>query len=412
MARFRCVTSEPTTKELRMTSTIPCSKPLIEQADIDAVVAALSAGELSRGTVVPAFEEAFADLVGAQHAVAVSSSTAGLHLATVVSGGDEKGARWISTPNTFVRTINAVVHGDGVPVLVDINPDTFLVDIAQLVAALERHEGKLLVGGVLPVHFAGMPVNMESLARVTKKSGVRVIEDASYALGAMWEDSRGELHTVGDCAFSDMTIFAFDPNKAITTGEGGMVTTNDAELADRLRLLRDHGVVRDAASLPDAPGPWYFEMRELGFNFRMSDLNAALGMAQLDRLPAFIARRRDLALRYDRLLAGLAGVTPQRQPRYAMSSYTFYVVRIDYEKVGETRLTVVESLKDRGIETSVHYVPLHLHPYFQERYGFTEGLFPMAERYYQEALSLPLHPGMEDSDVDRVVDALSHVLDV
>jgi dTDP-4-amino-4,6-dideoxygalactose transaminase len=384
-----------------MSPEFPCDKAVITDDDVAAVSRVLRSGTLSRGPVVAEFETAFADLVGARHAVAVSSGTAGLHLATFALNAAPD-TRWISTPNTFVRTVNAVVHGGGVPVLVDINPETWLVEIAQLSQALERHRDKKAVAGVIPVHFAGLPVNMEALARLTKPHGVRVIEDASYALGAIWEDTRGTSHTVGDCAYSDLTVFSFDPNKPITTGEGGMITTNDDELAGRLRILRDHGVVRDPIRLPDAPGPWYYEMRELGFNFRLSELQAALGLSQLSRLAANVQARRDLALVYDRCFAEVEAVTPQRQPKYAMSPYTFYIVRVDFTHYGRTRAGVVARLAERGIQTGVHYVPLHLHPYYQQRFGFTEGQFPMAEQYYEEALTLPMYPGLAPDEAERI----------
>lgn len=383
----------------------PCGRACITPDDIAAVSRVLESGILTRGPVVAEFETTFADLVGSSHAVAVSSGTAGLHLATfALNAGPD--TRWISTPNTFVRTVNAVVHGGGTPVLVDINPETWLVEISQLSQALERHRDKKAVAGVLPVHFAGLPVNMEALGRLAKPLGVRVIEDASYALGAIWEDTRGTSHTVGDCAFSDLTVFSFDPNKPITTGEGGMITTNDDELAERLRLLRDHGVVRDPASLPESPGPWYFEMRELGFNFRMSELQAALGLSQLGRLAANVQARRDLALVYDHRFAEVEGVTPQRQPKYAISAYTFYTVRVDFARFGKTRRVVMEGLLERGIATAVHYVPLHLHPYYQQRFGFVEGQFPVAEQYYDEALTLPMYPGLTPAEVEHIADEL------
>jgi len=393
-----------------MTRQIPCGRASITADDVAAVTAVLESRRLSRGPVVERFEAAFAELVGATHAVTVSSGTAGLHLATFALS-PEPGARWISTPNTYVRSVNAVIHGGGQPVLVDINPDTWLIDVAKLAEALERHRDKAPVSGVIPVHFAGLPVNMEALARLTKQHGVRVIEDASYALGALWEDGRGEPHTVGDCAFSDMTVFSFDPNKPITTGEGGMVTTNDPDLAARMRLLRDHGVERDPLRLPDAPGPWYYEMRELGFNFRMSDLNAALGLSQLTRLATSVLERREIFGRYEHLLAGVEGITFQRQPKHAMSSCTFVIVRVDFARFGKTRRSVMETLLERGIHTEVHYIPLHLQPYYQERFGFADGQFPMAEQYYEEALTLPCYPGLEASEVDLVVDELKRALE-
>jgi perosamine synthetase len=423
-----------------VTKEIRCGIATITSDDIAAVTRTLESGFVHRGETVRQFEEAFAELMGATHAVAVSSGTAGLQLATHALKVDA-GNRWISTPNTFVRTVNAVAHGGGTPVLVDINPDTWLVDLAQVTAAIERHnapgDAKLAkdtekpkdaegvsdggedhentrrnktVAGVLPVHFGGLPVNIEALARVAKPRGVHIIEDASYGLGAMWEDSRGQTHTVGDCSYSDMTVFSFDPNKTITTGEGGMVTTNDDALAERLRLLRDHGVEHDIANMPDAPGPWHFEMRELGFNFRMSDLNAALGLSQLGRLAASVQRRRDHAAIYDQLLGEVEGVALQRQPKYAFSSYTFYVVRVDFAAFGKTRRTVMETLEDKGIFTEVHYVPLHLQPYYQERFGFQEGQFPIAEQYYAEALSLPISGALEAEDIERVVTELLAVL--
>jgi dTDP-4-amino-4,6-dideoxygalactose transaminase len=392
-----------------MTRELPCGKAWIEPEDIKAVGEALKGDPLGTPSPVERFEGEFAELVGARHAVAVSSGAAGLQLA-VLACSPEGGGRWITTPNAFVSTMNATVNAGGTPVLVDIHPETFLIDQAQVAAALERCQGKAVVAGVLPVHFAGLPVQMEAIARVARPHGVRVIEDAGLGLGAIWEDTRGQGHTVGDCAFSDATVFALDPLRPGSGSEGGLITTQDGDLARRLRELRDHGLVHDGGSLPHAPGPWYYEVRELGFDARMTDLQAALGRSRLARLGDEVQRKRELALAYDRALEGLDGVTLQRQPKYAISSYALYVVRIDFAKFSRTRRALVESLREKGIRAEVHFVPVHLQPYYQKRFGFTDGQFPMAEQYYEEALSLPLFAQMTPKDVTRVVDAVRAIL--
>ena len=379
---------------------LPYGRQTVEDEDIDAVVAVLRGDTLTTGPAVDEFERALAARVGAKHAVAVATGTAALHAAAFAAGVGP-GDRVVVPAITFLATANCVRYLGAEPVFVDVDPDTALVDVD----ALER----ALAGGaraVIPVHMTGRPVDLPAVRARASAAGATVIEDAAHALGGAWDGD-----PIGSGRHSEQTIFSFHPVKHVTTGEGGAISTNDDELARRLRLFRNHGMERDAARLQQpSPGPWYYEQQVLGFNYRITDLQCALGTSQLRRLDANIARRRAIAARYDRLLRDVRHVTAagSGDPR-AASAWHLYAVLIDFTAAGRDRAAVMNGLRERGIGTQVHYIPVPAQPYYRQL-GCDPAAFPGAARWYERELSLPMFPAMTDDDVDRVVAALADVL--
>jgi len=383
---------------------IPYGRQDISDDDVTAVVDVLRSEFLTQGPAIERFERAVADYCGARHAVAVSNATAGLHLACLAAGLGPGDAHWTS-PNTFLASANSGVYCGARPDFVDIDPHTLNMDPAALadrLAAAARAGS--LPRTLVPVHFGGQSCDMAAIAGLARQHGVTVIEDASHAIGGRYRGA-----PVGGCAFSDMTVFSFHPVKIVTTGEGGMVLTNRDDLCERLRLLRSHGMTRDPARMDgESHGAWYYQQVELGYNYRMTDLQAALGTSQMARLDAFVARRHALARRYDALLADLP-LEPQRHHPDAFSAFHLYVVRLRGAEAAQARRAVFDALRARGVGVNVHYIPVHLQPFYR-RYGFGEGDFPEAERYYAEAITLPLFHGLTEELQDRVVAALREVL--
>ncbi|HEY2658573.1 MAG TPA: UDP-4-amino-4,6-dideoxy-N-acetyl-beta-L-altrosamine transaminase [Caulobacteraceae bacterium] len=393
---------------------LPYGRQVIEDDDIAAVAEALRADFLTTGPRVETFEAAFASKVGAAHAIACSNGTAALHLAMMgldVGPGDVV----IAADLTFAATANCARYQGAEVVLADVDPDTGLMTPDTLAEAMKR-VGERPLKAVLPVHLAGHAVDLPTLKRLADARGARLVEDAAHALGtAMTFDNTPER--VGDCRHSAFTCFSFHPVKTLTTGEGGMVTTNDPQMAQKLARLRSHGIVRESADFMDpeigfdgeAPNPWAYEMQALGYNYRLPDLLCALGLSQLAKLDRFIDRRRQLVERYRQLLPPLAPlVRAVEGPQASQSALHLFVVRIDFEAAGLTRRRVMEALRAKGIGTQVHYIPVHRQPYYSQRYG--EMTLPGADAYYARCLSLPLFAGMEIGDVDRVVEALGAVL--
>lgn len=379
---------------------IPYGHQSISDADVEAVAATLRSGWLTQGPAVPAFETAVAERCASNFAVAVSNATAALHLACLALGVGPGDRVWTS-PNTFVASANCARYCGADVDFVDIDPQTFNISVAALADKLSRAAAAGRLPKVLiPVHFAGLPCDMEEIGALARQYGIRVIEDASHAIGSTYQG-----RPVGNCAHSDITVFSFHPVKIITTGEGGMALTNSPELAGRIARLRSHGITRDAGEMSGASeGPWYYQQVELGFNYRMTDLQAALGLSQLQRLDPFLARRDALAARYDRALAGLplggqAGAADRTSARH------LYPVKI----AAPRRLAVFETLRREGIGVQVHYIPVHLQPYYRAL-GFGPGDFPAAETYYAQAMSLPLFPDLTDEQQDRVVAVLGDAL--
>lgn len=376
---------------------IPYGRQDITEADIDAVGAVLRSDFLTQGPVVPRFEAAVAQHCGVPHAIAVNSATSALHIACLALGLGPGDILWTS-PITFVASANCALYcGAGVD-FVDIDPATYNLCPRALEAKLiEAKAAGRLPKVVVPVHLAGQAPDMAAIHELALRFGFRVIEDASHAIGARYRGG-----PVGDCRYSDITVFSFHPVKIITTGEGGMALTRDAALAARMDLLRSHGITRDPALMSHAPdGPWYYQQVALGYNYRMTDIQAALGLSQMARLGAYVERRRLLARRYDALLGGL----PLRVPFQhgdGESAWHLYLVRLD--PALDHRATF-EALRADGIGVNLHYIPVHTQPYYAAM-GFAPGDFPEAERYYAEAISLPLYPGLTEAMQDTVIAAL------
>lgn len=382
---------------------IPYGRQDVSEADIEAVVSVLRSDFLTQGPVVPRFEQAVAQRCGAAHAVAVSNATAALHLACLALDLGPGDLCWTS-PVTFVASANCARYCGAEVDFVDIDPVTRNIGIGALEAKLEAAARASRLPKVLvAVHLCGDPCDMEAIHALSKRHGVAVIEDASHAIGAL---HRGE--PVGSCRYSDITVFSFHPVKIITSAEGGMALTQRADLARRMARLRSHGITREAAEMehPDA-GPWAYEQLELGFNYRMTELQAALGLSQLQRLQPFLDARHRLAARYDEALADLPLTLPWRDPR-DRSALHLYVVRVRPEAPVD-RAALFARLRERGIGANVHYIPVHTQPYYR-RLGFAVGDFPQAERYHAEALSLPLFAAMTDAQQTTVIDALRGAL--
>lgn len=395
---------------------IPYGRHCIDQDDIAAVAAVLHGELLTTGPAVGAFEDALRTHVGAPHAVVCSSGTAALHLAAMTL--DLQPGNVAVVPSvTFAATANAIRYVGGEVVFADVDPASGLMHTSDFEDALDRaHKSGKLVKAVVPILLAGQGADCEAIYEIARARGITVIEDASHAVGSRYRVDEEEF-AVGACAHSDLTVFSFHPVKTVAMGEGGAVTTQSAAAADRIARLRTHGIERDPSRFVrrdlafdgGAPNPWYYELQELGFNYRATDIQCALGISQLCKLAKFVERRAALVARYDCLLPAQAPLARPiaRTPSF-MPGWHLYVVLIDFAKLGRARAEVMAALRKRGIGTQVHYIPLHMQPYYRKRYGAQT--LPGAERYYAQALSLPLYPAMTDADQDRVITALAEVL--
>lgn len=378
---------------------IPYGRQDINQTDIDAVVEVLHSDFLTQGPAVPAFEKTVADHVGTKHAVAVNSATSALHIACLALGLEEGDRLW-TVPNTFVASANCGRYCGAEVDFVDIDPVSLNISIPRLQEKLIQAEKEDRLPKVLvPVHFAGQPVEQEKIWGLAQTYGFKVLEDASHAIGASRD---GE--PVGSCRWADITVFSFHPVKIVTTGEGGMALTNNDGLAERMRCLRSHGIVRDEVA-QNREGPWYYEQRALGFNYRMTDIQAALGNSQMARLTGYIAARRSIAERYGVLLVGLPLTLPRLVPE-TCSAWHLYVVQLDDD---DQRRAVFEHLRAAGIGVNVHYIPVYLQPDYQ-RLGFAPGYCPVAENYYARAITLPLYPTLSEADQNHVAAMLREAL--
>lgn len=382
---------------------IPYSRQTIESSDVDAVVAALRSDFLTQGPCVPRFEKVFAHAHQVSEAVAVSNATAGLHIACLALGVGQDDLVW-TAPNSFVASANCARYCGADIDFVDIDPDSRNLSISALREKLIVAErGGRLPKVVIPIDFSGLPCDLREMRVLADRYGFSILEDASHAVGArLGNQPLGGI-------YADIAVFSFHAVKIVTTGEGGMCTTQNPELAHRLRLLRSHGVTRDSKEMIGTPdGPWYYEQVGLGFNYRMTDLQAALGCSQMERLDDLYERRDALSLRYDRLLAPLPVIRPPRLPD-RRSSYHLYVIELDAAQCPADRATTFKALRDAGIGVNVHYIPIHTQPDFQ-RLGFRRGDFPVSERYYSRAITLPLFPQMTEEQQDYVVEALGTIL--
>lgn len=388
---------------------IPYGKHHIDEEDIQAVVSVLRSGVLTQGPVIEAFEQAVAEYVGANYAVAVSSCTAGLHLAALAAGVGP-GTSLITSPITFVASANAALYAGGSPVFADIDPNTVNMSPGSLGEALLRNSD---VRAVVPVHFAGLPCDMPAIKAAADGAGAMVIEDAAHALGAQYPDGR----RVGCCDHSLMTVFSFHPVKAIAAGEGGMITTNDEATYRKLLRLRSHGINKldDPLQLPEEAAtngvrnPWYYEMQELGFHYRITDIQCGLALSQFKKLDRFIARRRDLVKAYDIAFSGMSNCRPAQVTGRDQSGHHLYVLRINFGMAGLTRAQLMQELRTRQIGSQVHYIPVPAQPHYR-KLGFRLEDYPNAQNYYQEALSIPLFYDLTDDQQQYVIAAFKELL--
>lgn len=384
---------------------IPYGRQHLDEDDVKAVVETLTSNWLTQGPAIPKFETALADYCGANFGIAVNSATSALHIACLALGVSEGDRVWTS-PNSFVASSNCALYcGAKVDFVdIDLHSGNMCVDALRNKLALAESTNAL-PKVVIPVHFAGQPCDMKEIRALSKEYGFFVIEDASHAVGAKYQEK-----FVGSCEFSDICVFSFHPVKIITTMEGGMALTNNSEWAEKMRMLRSHGITNDPEKMTeDSHGPWYYQQIALGFNYRMTDVEAALGSSQLKKLPGFLEKRNTLAAHYDERFASKENISPLKQSNDRYSSYHLYVVRAS----GLTRKEhafVVEQLRDKGVFAHLHYIPIHCQPYYKNL-GFNIGDFPNAESYYEQAITLPLFPELTREQIDLIVDSLSRILD-
>ena len=380
---------------------IPYGRQFIDKDDIKEVVKVLKSDWLTQGPMVQKFEESLAEYCVAKYAVAVSSGTAALHLACLASGL-KKGDEAITSPVTFLATPNAILYTGAKPVFADIDYDTININPEEIKKNITRK-----TKAILPVHFAGFPCKMSEIAKLARKYSLTVIEDACHSLGAQYRSGRDWVR-VGSCQHSDMTVFSFHPIKHITTGEGGAIITNSKKLYEKLKVLRNHGIYRDKKSI--GRGSWFYEMRELGFNYRITDFQCALGLSQLKKVDGFIQRRREIASIYNAAFSGISGVEIPPTTSNLKHVYHLYVLKIDFKRFKSTRKELMLQLKKKGIFAQVNYIPICHQPFYRKN-GFGQNQkFKMAEQYYRKALSIPIYPVMKDDDVRRVAGVLKGLM--
>lgn len=375
---------------------IPYGRQTIEEDDIRAVIEVLRSEWLTTGPKIAEFEEVFTDFVGAKHAVAVNSGTAALHAAMFALGigpGDEV----IVPPMTFAATANCVVYQGGRPVFADVNPDTLLLEPQEVEARITPR-----TKAVITVDYAGQPCDYDALKEITNRHSLSLVADACHSLGARYKDRQ-----IGSLAL--LNAFSFHPVKHITTGEGGMITTDDLILAERMRLFRNHGITTDHHQR-DAQASWFYEMVDLGYNYRITDFQCALGISQLIKLPKWIERRREIARRYDEAFRNIPRVKPLSLRKEASHAYHLYVVRLELDGTGLNRSAVFGKLREAGIGVNVHYIPVHLHPFYRNRFDTHPGLCPIAEAAYEQIISLPIYPALSDEDQNYVITRVKKAL--
>lgn len=372
---------------------IPYGRQHIDENDIRQVIRVLRSGWITQGPKIAEFEKALCGYTGARYAVTVSSGTAALHIAALASGL-KKGDEAITSPVTFVASANCILYAGARPVFADIDEDTVNIDPDEIA---RRINGR--TKAIIPVHFAGQPCDLKSIRGIAKRRGITVIEDASHALGAEYRGSK-----IGSCEYSEMTVFSFHPVKHITTGEGGAVLTNRKELYRKLLMLRNHGITKETGHKADA---WYYEQQLLGFNYRITDFQCALGLSQLKRLDRFVEKRRKIAGYYNENLSGIEGLTLPYIDQDDGSSWHIYCVRL---KNSAIRRRIFDRLRKAGIGTQVHYIPVHLQPYYRKNLGCRKGDYPKAERYYSGALTLPIYPGLKPAELKRVIKTLKEAI--
>ena len=377
---------------------IPYGKQSIGEAEIQAVIDALTSEYLTTGPRVAAFEKKVADYCGARHAIAVSNGTAALHVAALALGIGDDGEHGITSPNTFLASANCMVYCRVQPGFADIEPDTFCIDPKKIEKKINSRT-KILI----PVHFAGQPCDMESIWELAVKNNLFVIEDAAHALGSAYKDRSGKWVRIGSCVHSHFTTFSFHPVKTITTGEGGMILTNDDDLARKCCLIRNHGMERDTSRFKGISvsstldEPWYYEMQELGFNYRLTDFQSALGSVQMERLDEIVAKRRKIWEKYNDALHNIDQFIVPREREGAFSAWHLYVARVAH------RDNLLAELREKGIGAHAMYIPVHLQPFYRKNYGYKTGDFPLAEAYFEQCIVLPLYPGLTTEEQEYVI---------
>jgi len=387
-----------------MSEMIPYGRQSISEQDIQSVVEVLRSNYLTQGPVVPQFEQAVSEHVQAQYAVAVNSGTSALHIACLALGLNQGDWLWTS-PNTFVASANCALYCGAKVDFVDIDPHTFNMSVAALEVKLQQAEKQgRLPKIVIPVHFAGLSCDMLAISRLAKQYGFYVIEDACHATGGKYKHE-----FIGGCQYSDIAVFSFHPVKIITTAEGGMALTNQLYLAEKMQLFRSHGITRDAEKMiHKADGDWYYQQIDLGFNYRMTELQAALGLSQLKQLTRFVERRHVIAQQYQTLLSTFP-LKIQFQPEDCYSSMHLFVIRLQLAKIKKSHQQVFKELRTVGIGVNLHYIPVHLQPYYQ-KIGFKKGDFPEAESYYQETVSIPVFFNLSNAEISYIVGCLQTIL--
>ncbi|MFH0969680.1 MAG: UDP-4-amino-4,6-dideoxy-N-acetyl-beta-L-altrosamine transaminase [Patescibacteria group bacterium] len=364
-------------------------KQSIDRYDIEAVIKTLKSDFLTTGPKVLEFEKKFAIYVGAKYAVAVSSGTAALHLACLAVGL-KKGDEIITSPMTFAASANCALYCGAKPVFVDINVKNGLIE-ENLIEKKINSKTKIII----PVHYTGLPCEMEKIKEIAGKHNLIVIEDACHALGAEYKNTR-----IGDCTYSNMAVFSFHPVKHITTGEGGMITTNSEELYQKLLLFRTHGITKDSDKLSNKKeGSWFYEMQELGFNYRITDIQCALGISQLKKIKKFVKKRREIAKKYDKAFSKIGGIETIKETQGCKNAYHLYVIKV---KNKEARLKLFNYLKENNIFCQVHYIPVYWHPYYQ-KLGYKKGICPKAESFYERIISLPIYPSLKNKELEKVI---------
>ncbi len=376
-----------------MTNFINYGKQWLDEDDINSVINVLNSDYLTQGPKVNEFEQTLCDYTGAKYCVAIANGTAALHIA-VAALEIGKGKKGITSPITFVASSNCMVYNGLIPNFADIKPDTYNVNPEEIKKRVDNNT-KL----VIPVHFAGQPCDMKEIKKIADENGLYVIEDAAHAIGSKYEDAS----KVGNCKYSDMTTFSFHPVKTITTGEGGAITTNDKKLYEKILLFRSHGITKDQTKLKMNPGPWYYEMQDIGFNYRLTDIQSALGITQLQKLDEFVKRRREIVEKYNDEFKNIEWLTTPYEKPEVNSAFHLYVLQIDFKRINKTRSQVMNELREKKIGTQVHYIPVHTQPYYKNKHGFNHGDFPVAEEYYKKALSIPLYPKMSDYEIQYVI---------
>jgi UDP-4-amino-4,6-dideoxy-N-acetyl-beta-L-altrosamine transaminase len=387
---------------------IPYSRQNISFRDALYVARQVKFKSLTQGFQINNFEERIAKYVGARFAVAVSSGTAGLHLAHLALG-QAKGSKVITSPISFVASANSIIYAGQEPVFIDIDPDTGNIDVEKLQEAVSR----LQIKTVVPVHYAGFPCEMKKIFNICQKGSIRIIEDAAHALGAEYET--GEK--IGSCKYSDLTVFSFHPVKSITTGEGGMITTNDEDLYIKLVKLRTHGIAKNEQPLQNKilgltngkRNTWYYEMQELGFHYRLTEIQAALGVSQMRKLDSFINKRRKMAKRYNKFLKKLSNLDILKSNENMIGAFHLYPVKIKFDKITISKNDLIQSLKKLGIMSQVHYIPIPLHPYYKNL-GYTVADLPNAMGFYHRILSIPIYPGLSILKQRKVMKSLNKLI--